>query len=160
MNHAELASYAQTFAADHPAAIGYTLSPTGFRMFHASDLAGEPEDWYLLRLFDADSDLTAEKVPGGPGRAELLTDATAKDRGWRLGPSYQRILWGVVNRPDGRYAVLRDAQTARLRVPVTQDVPPKRQLVLTAVEYLALDEHGNASVVAERLTGIDVMKEN
>lgn len=150
----------RSFVAAHPEAVGFVLGPLWFRFVRPADVAAMPDDWYLIRIFDSAAELTVERPPDGTApSARRLDDLVAKNRGWERFSEYSRYLWGrgVVD-PATSTVTLASGQVGTLWVPLSPGGTTASGDVveLKAVEYLSVDEHGNAVVVAERLTEIVV----
>lgn len=111
---------------------------------------------FELRAFDAHRELRWWHIDGGRGQARELTDQTIEVSGARLWSTYQRLLWGAVSTATPGWATLSEARIGSLQVPVPTPPPSGAQVWLEAVEYVTEDDHGNVSVVDERLTGLVV----
>ncbi|HHG89467.1 MAG TPA: hypothetical protein ENJ90_03170 [Devosia sp.] len=67
------------------------------------------------------------------------------------------LVWGVArsDAQDG-WCTLADARVGSLDVPAPDDLKLGQSLCLTACEHIERLEHGNAGIVRQRLTGIEV----
>jgi CRISPR-associated protein (TIGR03984 family) len=154
-------------------AVGFCYRPTDARWLRLDpngtargrtgslDLTGVFE----VRAFTADHELRWLNTSAGYGDAVIVSDladdveASAEvhvDGAWRdATSSYERLLWGTARTTNVEgWLRLSDNRIRQFDVPV--DGPPlaEARVWLTAVEYLVEDEHGNISIVDERLTGL------
>jgi CRISPR-associated protein (TIGR03984 family) len=127
---------------------------------------------FAARLFTADAELRWVQTADGSGDAVLVGERRGGPSGWvdeqvevcdTIDGTY--ALWGrTFARSDapgwcrafeGRIGGLDLPVAGRAPAPTPADQDwPAEYLSLTYREYVGLDEHGNASVVEERLTGI------
>lgn len=112
---------------------------------------------YQMRLFNPSAELRWEDRPG-EGRMHWIREAGAAPDGWvEREPEYPRLLWGTVTATlEAGWCTVFEHRVGELDVPVTEPelLPLGSRLALYAVEYEIVDEHGNVSVVGERLTRI------
>ena len=111
---------------------------------------------YEIRLFGPDTDarwqrdgatgcLTVLTVAGGSGTKIEVCDVL--DRNY--------CLFGRAKPKDADWAIATSARIPAIPVPVK--LQKESALQLTAVEHIGIRRHGNAVVVAERLTGIEAV---
>lgn len=165
-----LAAFAAGGGTDGDAvAIGFCYSPQRARWFRL-DAAGVPTDEtgrpieltgvFELRAFTPQRELRWHHTANGRGPAVLVGDAAvtdeqpASDGPAVHGQPYRRLLWGVTHEPsnDG-WLSLSAARIGTLPVPAETGLARVR-VWLEAVEYVAIDAHGNASIVDERMIGL------
>lgn len=111
------------------------------------------QDWiYDLRLWHEDAECHWWwDQDEGLGRWAILDDSSPGLQ--RLTTTFSdRLLRGRVAEGDGGWSRLDDGHSTSLWVPVTAGVG--NRLALVATEYTRTDDHGNVSVVTERLTQI------
>ena len=124
---------------------------------------------FAARLFGAGRELRWVHTGGGSGVAVVLAETTIDLPGWQAGEitvtstiEGQYALWGTrfeQAAPGWCRAV--ETRIGALDVPgpvpssgPAADLWPQEHLSLRYVEYLAVDEYGNANVVEERLVEI------
>lgn len=92
----------------------------------------------------------------GAGAAATLNDDAARKKGWSKlgGDPLSRIIRGSIRSRQEAWTQVHDGQARPLWVPYRVGSEKATRLTIGAVEYTAQDEHGNVSVVAERLTQI------
>lgn len=161
------------FAREHPTAVGFAYTPVAAPWFTldpdgaARDADGRALDLsavFELRAFDSAGELRWWNVPGEGGHTRVITDDDLNARGLTRGDAYRRLLWGQVRRPAGTaggpdgWVTLFEARIGPLWVPVSEPVEDSGRVALEAVEYLREDEHGNVTVVDERLTRLTEMR--
>ncbi len=160
-------------------AVGFLSSPTEHRAVRL--LGAEPrtpagpaslDGVFAARLFTGDVELRWVQTADGSGDAVLVGERPGGPDGWvdeqvevdgSIGGTY--ALWGRTFAPSDAPGWCRafEGRIGGLDLPVTGQAPaptpagqdwPAQYLSLTYREYVGLDEHGNAGVVEERLTGI------
>ena len=133
------------------------------------DDAGEPvsvDECYEIVVFTADWQLVAIREGAG-ARLELITDTetTLPDGNEPCGCEAARIertylMWGKVRSPESNgWCELSDERIGSFRVPAPGGTAEGMRLGLEAVEYFCRLEHGNAGVVRQRLTGIELRRD-
>lgn len=136
----------------------------------ARDAAGaalDVDSTYEARAFTASHELRwVRRGAEGTGQAALLCEeeppeefgeaVTPLDASATLQQTY--VLWGegTGHAPAAGWSELATARVGRIVVPV-DDVQKGRRVHITAREYVTEDEHGNAAVVEERLTGMELV---
>lgn len=92
----------------------------------------------------------------GAGAAATLNDDAARRRGGASSEATRslRIIRGSIRSRQEAWTQVHDGQARPLWVPYRVGSEKATRLTIGAVEYTAQDEHGNVSVVAERLTQI------
>lgn len=165
-----LATFARTAGAG---AIGFCYSPAEARWFRLA-VTGEARDdlgqlvdlgtVFEVRAFTADHELRWHRFSPESGSAVLVHEEPAAGAQAGADPDgapqrfddapYRRLLWGTAHAPsaDG-WLSLSAARIGTLRVPVNSS-STKARVWLEAVEYVARDTHGNASIVDERLVAL------
>lgn len=121
------------------------------------------DEIFELRAFGRDAELRWLHEDAGLGRAVILTEDGALLRGLegepgaidyleRLDNTY--LLWGTALEEDcDGWTTLAEARVGAIEIPLA-DVSRDDRAWLHSFEYLAADpEHGNVSVVEERLVG-------
>ena len=143
--------------------VGFVYSPVAAPWFRLDgdvlrgrgDTVIEPDEVFEVRAFDGVRELRWWNVTGGRGRHFVL-DSRALPSGWRSGERHQRLLWGSVRSGGPEWTELFTARIGALHVPVGGAVRQHSTIRLEVQEYLDEDEHGNVSVVDERLLGFTV----
>ena len=127
---------------------------------------------YEARVFSPQAELRWLNGPDGKHRAAILSESEIPiDDGRRLESivtvddiedDNQYLLWGKSTGPaPGRpgWSLLNTPRIGDLMIPLA-DVKPGRRVILKAREYLAAEEeHGNVSVVEERLMKLEVVND-
>jgi CRISPR-associated protein (TIGR03984 family) len=143
--------------------VGFLYSPVDAPWFRVDDGApvggdGERVDLtgvFELRAFDGTRELRWWNVSGSEGN-QFVLDHDALPTGWRPGGTYERILWGAVRTGGPEWTELFAARIGPLHLPVGGSPAVHSTIRLGVQEYLVDDEHGNVSVVDERLVGLTV----
>jgi CRISPR-associated protein (TIGR03984 family) len=143
--------------------VGFVYSPVDAPWFRIDDGApvgsdGKPIDLtgvFELRAFDGTRELRWWNVSGGEGN-QFVLDHDALPAGWRPGKTYERILWGAVRTGGPKWTELFAARIGPLHVPIGGSPAEHSTIRLGVREYLVEDEHGNVSVVDERLVALTV----
>lgn len=119
---------------------------------------------YELRAFHADAEFRWRRVQGRSMQAAVLSEKElVLSRPWESSPttclgSIRRnyVMWGSLHGPPRHgWSTLAERRIGALPIPT--DIPNDRPYArITAIEYVAVEEeHGNAYVAEERLTGIE-----
>ena len=143
--------------------VGFLYSPVDASWFRIDDGTPVGSDGkrvdltgvFELRAFDGTRELRWWNVSGGAGN-QFVLDHHALPDGWRPGGTYERILWGAVRTGGPEWTELFAARIGPLHVPVGGSPAAHSTIRLGVREYLVEDEHGNVSVVDERLVGLTV----
>lgn len=157
---------AESFAQGHPEALLLAYSPSAAQLFRWTggawaDVHGGAPNWddvFSLRVFDRDAELRWTHDNNGLGQPVQVTAGAVE----RL---YHRRLWGASDPvaagagnagDDGQWALLREARIGVLAVPNPGPRPAQATHIrLVAAESLDCDDHGNWSVIDERLLGLE-----
>lgn len=175
-DHRTVAAALAAFGRTYRPVIGFAYTPIAAPWFRL-DMNGTPRDArggdldlsgvFELRAFTAAAELRWWNVPGQGGQERVLTDEVMAEQKLTTGDTYQRLLWGQVREPtddtgrshkdirstDG-WSALFEARIGWLWVPMADRVRAGGRVAVEAVEYHREDEHGNVTVVDERLVGL------
>lgn len=143
--------------------VGFLYSPgeaSWFRIDDGAPVGGDGRRVDLtgvfeLRAFDGIRELRWWNVSGGAGN-QFVLDHDALPGGWRPGGTHERLLWGAVRTGGPKWTDLFAARIGSLHVPVGGSPAAHSTVRLKVREYLVEDEHGNLSVVDERLVALTV----
>lgn len=159
-------------AVDGAVALGWSARAVSFGRLDGGQVTGPDraplatDEWFEARVFDAGAELRWLRRHGPRGLAVCVSEQPKRiPDGWDALPSKvlgkitggQALLWG---RARGRGATegwtsLTAARIGSIETPIA--APVGASVVITSVEYLGTDPHGNAITVDERLTGLAVL---
>lgn len=111
---------------------------------------------FQLRAFNPTHELRWRTDHRGVGTAILVSDQiSSPQRRPQVHGGYDRLVWGTVTSHDETgWLTLYDPRIGTLDVPFDGPAPVDRRVWLRAVEYQEEDQHGNVSIVDERLTAL------
>jgi CRISPR-associated protein (TIGR03984 family) len=131
-------------------------------VLHVANGATRLEDAYEIRVFGLETDAHWQRTGADAGRLSVLTIKAPS--GENKGSTIQATaslcrhyrMFGKTEATDAKdWCQLTSPRVAPIPVPI--EAKAKESLQLDAVEHIARFKHGNAAVIAERLTGISVV---
>lgn len=129
----------------------------------APEERGDLDSVYELRAFGADGELRWLHEGAGVGQAVLLSEVEQDGLGEPARQAVaepieqEYILWGQgTDQAKPGWSLLSAAQIGSRWAPVEGVPPSTGRVILKAVEYVAVGDHGNAFVTDERLVGLEV----